>query len=497
VKPATRILLVRRIGRAGLAALALAAFAPVARAQEAAGKGTPVKAVKRLNRAPVNKEVLQVRLPRPTVTQLPNGLTVIVLEQHKLPTIAFNLWVKPGALADPKGLPGLASFTADMLREGTERRTSAQLAAQVDEIGASLNAAADFGSSVATVRAGGLVENTDALLDLLSDVVLRPTFPADELEKYKQRKLAVLEQERADPSFLAEEKLHQALYGEFPAAVVEATPESVKHAAPADLKAFHDRYYRPGNAILGVVGDVKAADALRAVQKYFGGWQGAAEAPSLPAVPKPTPAKVILVDRPGSVQTNILAGDLAIRRNDPDYVALTVMNRILGGGPAARLFLDLREEKGYTYGAYSEFSALVYPGVWEAETEVRNAVTDPALRDLFAELRKVRDEPVPADELDEARRSIVARFALSLERPEELLTDWLTVQYFGLPEDYWDTYPAHISAISPQAVQQVARKYIDLDHLQLVCVGEAAQIRGVVAKYGAVETYDTTGKRLQ
>ena len=484
-------------GRWLSATLALAAFAPVARAQEAGGKETPVKAVKRLNRAPVNKEVLQVHLPRPTITQLPNGLTVIVLEQHKLPTIAFDLWVKPGALADPKGLPGLASFTADMLREGTVRRTSAQIAAQVDEIGASLNAAADFGSSVATVRAGGLVENTETLLDLLSDVVLHPTFPADELEKYKQRKLAVLEQERADPSFLAEEKLHQALYGEFPAAVVEATPESVKRAAPADLKAFHDRYYRPGNAILGVVGDVKAADALRAVQKYFGGWQGAAEAPSLPAVPKPTPAKVILVDRRGSVQTNILAGDLAIRRNDPDYFALTVMNRILGGGPAARLFLDLREEKGYTYGAYSDFSALVYPGVWEAETEVRNAVTDPALRDLFAELRKVRDEAVPADELDEARRSIVARFALSLERPEELLTDWLTVQYFGLPEDYWDTYPAHISAIGPQAVQQVARKYIDLDHLQLVCVGDAAQIRSVVAKYGAVEAYDTAGKPLK
>src|SRR5713226_10472621 len=220
-------------------------------------RGGSVSRVVRLNRAPVNREVLKVRLPRPVETRLANGLAVLVLERHKLPMVTFSLWVKTGALADPKELPGLAHFTADMLREGTAHRSSAQLASDVDDLGATLGASADFGSSTSTVSASGLAENTDRILELMSDVVLNPTFPADELEKYKQRQLAELEQDRSSPQFLGSEKFHAVLYRGFPAAVVSATADSVKRVTPAELKEFHDRYYAPSNAILGVVGDVK------------------------------------------------------------------------------------------------------------------------------------------------------------------------------------------------------------------------------------------------
>jgi len=473
-------------------------LAVAALAQGPGGKGESLSTVQRLNRAPVSKEILRVKLPRPRETKLANGLTVLVLEQHKLPTVAFALWVKTGALADPKDLPGLAKSTAEMLREGTTHRTSAQLAAEVDSIGASLGASADFGSSISTVAASGLVQNADRILDLMSDVVLNPTFPGEELEKYRKRQLAQLEEQRAEPDFLGREKFFQVLYQDFPASVVSATPESMKRISPENLKEFHARYYVPDNALLGVVGDVQFDQIVSIVQKYFGGWKSTAVTPPVVGkLPPPAPAKITLVDRPSSVQTNILAGDFAVRRNDPDYIPLMVMNRILGGGPSARLFLNLRENHGYTYGAYSFFTSDTYPGAWIATTEVRNDVTDGSMQELVAEFKRIRTEKVPDAELEEARNSIVARFALSLEQPAQLLSSWMTVNYYKLPEDYWDRYPEDVVKVGPEVVQRAATKYVDLDHLQFVCVGDGKQIKDALKKYGPVEVYNTEGKRLE
>ncbi|MCL5006080.1 MAG: insulinase family protein [Acidobacteria bacterium] len=461
-------------------------------------KSIPLSKVVRLNRAPVNKEILRVKLPRPREIKLDNGLDVLVLERHKLPTVAFMLWIKAGALNDPRDLPGLAKFTADMLREGTTHRTSAQLAADVDDIGATLRASANFGRSVSVVTASGLVENTDRILELMSDTVLNPAFPAAELVKYKKRQLANLQQMRSQPDFLAYERFYRVLYREFPASAVSATPESLNRVTRDDLERFHHEYYAPNNAILGVVGDVQYDAIVPLIKKYFGNWESHPVPESnLGSVPAPATAKVVLVDRPDSVQTNIMAGDYALRRNDPDFIALTVTNHILGGGPAARLFLDLREEKGYTYGAYSYFQSDVYPGPWIASTQVRTSVTDGSMQALMAEFRMIRDEAVPEKELDEARRAIIAGFALSLEQPTTLLNAWLTVDYYKLPQDYWDQYPQKVAQVTPGVVREAARKYIDLDHLQVVCVGNGKQIKKALEKYGPVEVYDTNGKRLE
>ncbi len=388
------------------------------RARPRRREGHCVLEVQRLNRAPVNKEVLRVKLPKPRQIKLANGLTVLVLEQHKLPTVAFTLWVETGALADPKDLPGLAKATAEMLREGTAHRSSAQLAVDVDGLGASLGASAGFGADTSTISASGLSESVDRLLELMSDVVLNPTFPPDEFSIYQKRQLAQVEQMRSRSAFLAQERLHQALYGDFAAAVVSATPQSLKTMSPAQLKDFHDRYYVPNNALLGVVGDVQFDQVVSLIQKHFGAWESHPVAPpGLGKISPPAASKVTLVDRPDSVQTNILAGDIALRRADPDFIPLTVMNRVVGGGPSARLFLNLREKHGYTYGAYSSFTSDIYPGAWRANTEVRNAVTDGSLHELMEEFKRIRTEPVPEPELDEARRAIVASFALSLEQP--------------------------------------------------------------------------------
>ncbi|MFZ0634424.1 MAG: pitrilysin family protein [Candidatus Acidiferrales bacterium] len=484
-----RILPTRAVRVAGaFAAIVFIASFAAAQNQQAPGsdKGMALSKVERLNRAPVSKEILRVNLPKPTEHKLANGLTVLILEQHKLPTVTFELTLRPGAIADPT--PGIADFTADMLREGTATRTSAQISSAIDEIGASLKAAAEFGASETTVTASGLTDSTDKILDLMSDIVLHPTFPADELEKYRKRQLGELEEERAEPGFLADEAFHKALYGSTNYAVTSPTPEAINAVTTQMLADYHKKYYVAANSVLGIVGDVNTAEILKVVEKYFGGWEkGPAASTSLAEVPQPQPAKIVLVDRPGSVQTNILAGNLAIRRNDPDYFALAVMDRVVGGGPSARLFLNLREVHGYTYGAYSSLESDVYRGYWVAETEVRTPVTDGSLHELFSEFNRIRNDAVPQSELDEAKRSVVARFALSLERPVSLLNYALEVEHFGLPADYWDQYPEHIAAIDSAAVQAAAKKYVDLAHLQIVCVGDATQIKDVLAKYGPVE----------
>ncbi len=232
--------------------------------------------VVRLNRAPVSNETLQVTLPRPVVTKLPNGLTVLVLERHKLPTVNIVLQFGTGDMSDPKDLPGLAGFTIEMLREGTTHRTSAQLAADVDKIGATLNSSSGFGSTVSSVDASGLSPSTGQILDLIADIVLNPTFPADELEKYKARQLSELEQERSQPYTLANERFHQALYGDFPAAVTLPTPESIKATTVERLKEFHERYHVPSNAFLAVVGDVKADEFLDLSPEKFRRMEGPA-----------------------------------------------------------------------------------------------------------------------------------------------------------------------------------------------------------------------------
>jgi len=482
----------RRALRAVLLAALATAGASVARAQD---KSTPLSKVERLNRAPVNKEVLRVQLPRPTVVKLKNGLTLVLLENHKLPTISFALQIRPGQLADPNDLPGLASFTAEMLREGTERRTSAQIADEVDSLGASLEASSSFGASYTSVSASGLISNAPQIVDLMSDIVLHPTFPAAELTPYKQRAEADLEQNLANPVFLAQQAFRRALYGEPPLSLNSPTKDSIEKVTAEDLKRFHEQHYRPGNTLLGAAGDFKTEDMRALIEKYFGAWTGAAEAPTtIPPMAAPAAAKITLVDRPASVQTYIIGGDRGIRRTDPDYYALVVMNQVLGGGPQSRLFLDLREEHGYTYGAYSGISADLYPGYWRATAPVRTPVTDGSMTQFMYEFKRINDQPVPEADLDDARRAIVAKFALSLEQPSEILQDWLTTQYFGLPADYWDKYPDHIAAVDAAAVQAAAKKYVDLGHMQWVCVGDRKQIEEVLKKYGNVTAVDAEGK---
>jgi predicted Zn-dependent peptidase len=461
------------------------------RPQTPSTKGAVVK-----GKAPVNKNVLKVKLPRAEEASLPNGLRVILLRNTKVPTFNMQMVVLSGGLSDKADYRGLASSTAALLREGTTKRSSKDIAEQTDALGATLFAGSGLSAMTSTVSVAGLVENLDPSLELFADVVRNPTFPQTEVDKYKTRTLAALQSQRAIPQFLAAEQFQRAIYGtSHPASLVSTPPESIKRLTSKDLADFHATYYRPNNAILAIVGDVTLKEIMPKIQKAFGDWQKAdVPAFTVPPAPAQAESRILLIDRPGSVQTVLQLGTLGIERTSPDYFAVLLADRVLGGGPSGRLFLNLREDKGYTYGAYSNFGGSRFKGTWISSSEVRTDVTEGAMKEFMFELNRLRDEKVPADELENAKRAIVGSFALSLEQPQSLLQNIITQKLYNLPVDYWDTYPQKVAAITADDVQRVAQKYIDLGHLQVVAVGDASKARDVLAKYGKVEVFDADGK---
>jgi zinc protease len=480
-------------------ALVLAGIVAISPANaQAPGDSKAVSAskVERKNRAPVSKEILRVKLPQPVEATLPNGMTVLILEDHRFPIVTVDFTIDgAGALWEPATQHGLAGVTAQMLREGTAVRTSKQINEDIDRLGASFFASAPYGDGAASVDASGLSDNFDTWFPLTADLLLNANFPADELAKLKQRLKVQLVQQRQQPSFLTTERFNEAVYGTHPAATVAGTPESIDALTSEKLAQWHTERYSPQNTLLGITGDVNAKEVIAKLKDWFAKWPRS----EFKVLPTPTTTEVkqphvYVVDRPNSVQTTLAMGNIAIDRTSPDYPAMVVMDQVLGAGAAARLFLNLREAKGYTYGVYSSFTARKYAGPFRAGGDLRTEVTEGAMTEFMIEFNRMRDEKVPAAELDDARRAVVAGFALSLEQPEQLLNFAEEQKIYGLPADYWEKYPAQISAVNAEDVQGVSRKYVDPATMQLVGVGDAGKIAPILQKYGPVKIFDAQGK---
>jgi zinc protease len=459
--------------------------------------GSPTKGTVMKGKAPVSKEVLKVKLPKAEEATLPNGLRVVVLRNDKIPVFNMQMVILSGGMSDKADYHGLANFTATLLREGTTTRSSKDIAEQIDTLGATLTAVSSMSSQTSVISTSGLVENLDQTVAVFADVVRNPSFPQAEVDKYKTRTLTALQFQRSLPQILVQEQFNKAIYGSHPAAIVVPPADSLRKLSSKDLAEFHSTYYRPNNAILAVVGDVTLKDLMPKIQKAFGDWQKAdVPAVMIPEAPAQSAATIYLIDRPGSVQTALQLGTLGIERTSPDYFAVLLADRVLGGGPTGRLFLNLREDKGYTYGAYSAFNSFRYRGTWNASAEVRTEVTDGAMKEFTYELNRLGAEKVSAAELENAKRAIIGSFALSLEQPATLLQNIITQKLYNLPADYWDTYPQKVSAITADDVQRVAQKYMDMKHLQVVAVGDASKTREILSHYGTVQVYDADGKPI-
>lgn len=467
--------------------------------QSAPGAQAPATSpTKFKGKAPVSNEVLKIKLPRAQEAELSSGARLMVLEDHRVPSVQFEiLLIGAGGYYDPQSMPGLADTTASLMDEGTASKTSEQIARALDTMAATVSVTANEGSQIATVTGSALTDQLDAVLALAADILLNPSFPEKELGLYKSRARAALEEQRSDPDFLKEERYAKAIYGSHPAASVGLTRESLEKITRGALVAFHKENYVPDHAIIGVSGDITLADARVKFENALKAWRKSGKPrPGVVDPPETGPLKISLVNRAESVQTSYLLGAPAINRAHPDYDAVQVMNTILGGSNG-RLFRELRESKGYTYGVYSTVRALRYRGDWRASMDVRSEVTEPALRDLLLELTKMRDQLVPADEFKDAQRSMTASFALSLENPAELLNLYVIRQLYNFPVDYWDRYPDRIMAITPAQVQAVARKYLDPARLQVVAVGAASKIEAGLRKFGPVDMFDDEGNLLK
>ncbi|HEV2861203.1 MAG TPA: pitrilysin family protein [Pyrinomonadaceae bacterium] len=424
----------------------------------------------------------QLNLPRAEEATLANGLRVVVVEQDRLPLVSFRLAFRTGDAFDPPELPGLTDIMADLLPEGTETRTSREIAEEVARYGATLNAGAT--SDHTTVAASALAAYSDQILDLFADISLRPSFPEHELEIAKANAQQNLIAQRAQPSFLASEAVAHVLFGEHPYSVVSPTPESIDALTRGGMLEHHRSKFVPSNAVLVVVGDVKRGEILKRLEDLFGGWQGepvpAADFPAPPALQGRT---AYIVNRAGSAQSNIVVANAGIRRTDPDYFAVLLLHTILGGTASARLFMNLREEKGYTYGAYTQLDARRYAGSFRSTTEVRTPVTGASLKEIFYELERVRSEDVSDKELTDAKSYLTGTFPIRLETQEGLVDQLVQIRMHDLPDDYLDTYRDRIQSITREDVRRVAQAYVTPDRAAVVVVGDAEEIREQVAPY--------------
>ena len=438
-----------------------------------------------------------ITIPAAREVVLPNGLTVVVVEDNRLPLVSYRLAFRVGGAFDPPGLPGLIDLLAGLLPEGTESRTSREIAEEVARMGASISAGAN--SDYTIVAASALSQFNDRILDLMADVVLNPSFPENEVELARQNTKESLRQQRAQPAFLASETVSRVMFGDHPYSIVAPTPESIDRSSREEFVNFHKSKLVPNSAVFIIVGDVRHDDILRRIESLFSTWErGEDLVTNFPAPPIRTKRTAYLIDRPGSAQSNIVIANSGITRTSPDYFPLLLMHTVLGANASSRLFMNLREEKGYTYGAYTNLDARRTAGTFRATAEVRTPVTGDSLKEFFYELNRIRNERVSDKEIADAKAYLTGVFPIRLETQEGLTDQLVQIKMLRLPDDYLQVYRDRVQAVTIEEIKRVALKYVKPDEAALIVVGDGSAVLDQIRPYCEdIEIYNTSGKRKQ
>jgi zinc protease len=420
--------------------------------------------------------------------ELKNGLKVFVVENHKLPRISMSLILDRDPIVEG-AKAGYVSIAGDMIGAGTTSRTKAVLDEEVDFMGA------NFGTSASSIRVGGLSKYTDQLVDILSDVLLNPTFPQEEFDKLKAQMLSGLQANADDPDAISGNLRGASLYGlEHPFGEV-MTEASVEAITVEDCKSYFDAYFRPNIAYMVIIGDITAKDAQKKLKKALKKW-APAEVPHHEYAKTEVPAaqRVVMVDKPSAVQSVVWLGNVIdLPHGHADIEPLRVANQILGGGMSGRLFTNLREDKAFTYGAYSNFGVSELNATFGASAKVRNEVTDSAITEFLNEIVRMRTAAVSADDIIAAKASLSGSFGRSLESPASAANFALNIARYGLPADYYNNYLARLDAVTAEDVLRVSNQYMDADHLTITVVGKAQDVAGKLSAFGAVEYFDANG----
>ena len=415
------------------------------------------------------------------------GLTIYVIESDRQPTITYRLMFRSGGLFDGEK-SGLAEFVADMLDKGVKGKTGYELASEIDFIGASLSATAS--SDFIAVSVSGLSKYKEKLLDILKSVVLEPAFPGDELEKLRQRTLSNLISERSEPDALIGKLRRKLVYGEGAYGSFQ-TEESVASITRDDLIAFHKVHFLPNNASLAIVGSFDGPTELARVKSELGKWKPA-ELPPLPdlSFPEVDGGTIHLLDREDSVQSTLRVAQQSVPKSNPDTPELRVVMSILGGGFSGRLFQNLREDKGFTYGAGAYSANAAKLGAIISYADVRNEVTADAVKEIFNELNRIREEPIPVAELEMHQKYLAGNYMLSLEQPLTIARLVQEIDVYGLARDYYQTYVSQLMSVTPELAAELANKYVLPENSIVAVVGKREEIAESLQAIGRITVYD-------
>jgi len=403
---------------------------------------------------------------------LENGLTLLVVERHNLPIVMVTIGVKAGSLIEPQEKAGLANLTAGLLTAGTKKRTAAEISEEIEFVGGTLSASG--GVDYIKVTLSILKKDVSLGFDLLSDIILNPVFPEEELNKKINRIKGSLKARKEDPHFIASEAFRKEVFGLHPyGRLVEGTEESLKRIKRDDILKFHSAYYVPNNSIMAVVGDITPEEVEDLLKRYFSRWQPKElKFPPVPTLEPSKKRKIIVIDR-DLTQANILIGHIGIKRGNPDYYAVSVMNYILGGGGfSSRLMHNLREEKGLVYDIYSFFAARKEGGSFRVGLQTKNESANTALEEVLKEIKRIRTTPVSDAELSEAKAFLIGSFPMKIETSRRIADFLVAVEYYELGIDYIDKYPDYINSVTKDDVLRVARKYLDPENFILVVVAD-------------------------
>ncbi len=456
-----------------LTVLLLAAL--VTSAPFAAGAQTPAKPeVHKRATPPGPGPAKEIHFPAFQEKTLANGLRVVVIEEHKDPLVSLRLVVKGGRSYEPEGKSGLAEATASLLTKGTAKRSAQQIAEAVDFVGANLNANAGLESGFATASVTS--DQLDLGFDLLADIVLHPTFPADEIDRWRRQTLSGLQIQLKSAPYLAGRAVERLVFGDHPyGRPSTGTPDSVRGLTRDDFAAYHKSHYIPNGAFLAVVGDVKPADAFARAERAFGAWAKGAEL-SLSQVtpPRYERNRIVVIDKPDAVQTEIRLAQTAITHRDPDLYVAEVYSSVTGGSPSARLYEEIRKKRGLSYGAQSFFVEPTQTGFFEASTFTKTETSAEALKVALDVLRDLQKEPVPAAELEPAKTYITGAFPLEIETADGIADKVLEAMKYGYGREFLESYNQKISAVTAADVQRFAKERIHPERMSIALVGNAS-----------------------
>ena len=425
---------------------------------------------------------------------LASGLQLVVVEHHEQPVVSVSLAFRAGEIYDPAGKEGLAELTAELLSKGTESRTADQIAATIEGVGGSLSASA--GPDFLTISVDALSDQAELVFDLLGDVTLHSTFPEGELALARTRALSALALQLSQPGAVAQRFFGGEVYGRNPYGR-NTTRESYQAVTRDDVIQFARVRLRPAGALLVVAGDVTEAQVRELASKVFVGWAGAAPAsPAQPTPPARPATDILLVHRPGSAQANIALGNTTIGPTDPIYYSGRVATQVLGGGADARLFLILREQKSWTYGAYASLHRYRGLGYWQATAEVRTDVADSALAELLHQVEWIRTQPIPDSELVAAKGFLVGSFPLTIETPSQIAGQVANAKLLGLGDDYLRLYRERLSAVTALQARAAAARLYRTRALSIVVVGDGARLYDRLKAIAPVRVVDVDGKPL-